>query len=572
MSKTVRRVPFILPLLAALVLAAVLVDPRGDFPLNDDWVYLKAVESLLETGQYTGHPYTAVTLMAHAYWGAAVSKVFGFGFTALRIAELALALIGAWAAARCAWDYGAAWGAALLCGMLVLFNPVYFNQSFTFMTDVPACAWITLAGLFYLKAFRENRAWPVAVGTVFGVLAFFTRQHGVFILGAFVATPVAMWVLWKRRLNWKMIGAFAAVLPVAAVLFLYMQANKEAGTIQDSWMARIFGLPIHHKIAFSIRYALLVSTYVGLILLPAAAARVLGVLKGEDRWTAIRWLATFGLAAMIAIGTSIWPHPTRLPSLPNVMHDTGLGPITLGVADGTAASSTPFALDLLWWAITAAATLSAAVLIVDILLRLAVPLIPWPGKRRDPDLAPPRAAETMFLLAWGVVYVASYMPFHPGTFDRYTIMTVVPWTILAAGFWTRDGEGRRLRGLSMAAATGLAGLIAVYAIAGTRDYMDWNRTAHDTAVRLVEERGADPLEIDAGYEYTGWMASDAYMERHETRDYQDRGPHGNWLEQNTYVLSFVPRDAFTETERVDYFSWLALGKREILVLRNDNAP
>lgn len=37
---------------AVLIVLIVLINPSGEFPLNDEWIYALAVQSILETGQY----------------------------------------------------------------------------------------------------------------------------------------------------------------------------------------------------------------------------------------------------------------------------------------------------------------------------------------------------------------------------------------------------------------------------------------------------------------------------------------------------------------------------------------
>src|SRR5262245_39140062 len=76
------------------VAAAVVVNPIGNFPLNDDWAYGFAVRNLVETGELRLSDWTATNLFAQVYWGAIFCFPFGFSFTALRLSTLSLGLIG----------------------------------------------------------------------------------------------------------------------------------------------------------------------------------------------------------------------------------------------------------------------------------------------------------------------------------------------------------------------------------------------------------------------------------------------------------------------------------------------
>ena len=70
----------------------VLVGPRHEFPVEDDWDYSKTVLNLLQTGEFHRLEVTQATVFFPALWGALSSSLFGFSFTTLRISTLVLAL------------------------------------------------------------------------------------------------------------------------------------------------------------------------------------------------------------------------------------------------------------------------------------------------------------------------------------------------------------------------------------------------------------------------------------------------------------------------------------------------
>ena len=86
-----------LALLGLWLAIAALVDPRGDFPLGDDWSYARPVQSLVEQGRLRFTEWTSMTLLAQVYWGALFCLPAGFSFTALRISTLVLGYLGIWA-------------------------------------------------------------------------------------------------------------------------------------------------------------------------------------------------------------------------------------------------------------------------------------------------------------------------------------------------------------------------------------------------------------------------------------------------------------------------------------------
>src|SRR5262249_41975781 len=135
------------------VLAAIAVNPVGDFPLNDDWAYGSAVRTLLEEGDLRFSDWTATNLIAQVLWGAMFCLPTGFSFTALRVSTLVLGLIGVVATYGLLREARAREGLSLFAALVLAFNPIYFSLSFTFMSDVPfvaiaaASSWLCTIGL-----------------------------------------------------------------------------------------------------------------------------------------------------------------------------------------------------------------------------------------------------------------------------------------------------------------------------------------------------------------------------------------------------------------------------------------
>ncbi|MCI5082860.1 MAG: hypothetical protein MRY78_14275, partial [Saprospiraceae bacterium] len=136
---------FSLPSLLWL-LSIFVISPIGNFPLNDDWAYAHSVFQLVEHGRFVLDDWPAMTLLTHILWGSLWCTIFGFSFTVLRIAVLFQAWLGAYIFYRILLDQlqwsrsSASLGAAVL-----LFHPMYYLLSFSFMTDVPFLLYLLAA-------------------------------------------------------------------------------------------------------------------------------------------------------------------------------------------------------------------------------------------------------------------------------------------------------------------------------------------------------------------------------------------------------------------------------------------
>jgi len=123
----------ILIIIAIWTVMVIVVNPLGNFPLNDDWVYGLAVKSILEKGDFSFPSPAHANLFFQAFWGALFCLPFGFSFTALRFSTLTLGLIGAIGTYLLLREVNANQKISLLGALLVVVNPLYFGLANSFM-------------------------------------------------------------------------------------------------------------------------------------------------------------------------------------------------------------------------------------------------------------------------------------------------------------------------------------------------------------------------------------------------------------------------------------------------------
>ena len=107
------------------ILAIFIVQPIGDFPLNDDWAYATDVKNLLQTGSFAPIGWTSMSLLSHVLWGALCCAIFGFSFEVLRFSTLFISLICLWNVYLIGRELGASRFVALLVAFTLGFNPIY---------------------------------------------------------------------------------------------------------------------------------------------------------------------------------------------------------------------------------------------------------------------------------------------------------------------------------------------------------------------------------------------------------------------------------------------------------------
>jgi hypothetical protein len=162
-----------------------LVNPIGNFPLDDDWAYGWTVKTLLETGRFQLSDWTATNLLPQALWGALFSLPFGFSFTALRFSTLVLGLFGIVATYGLFREARVGSKVSLLSTLVVALNPIYFGLSNSFTSDVPSFTLCILSVYFLVRGTRlSSKAWIIA-GLIFSFISILNRQSSLIILPAF---------------------------------------------------------------------------------------------------------------------------------------------------------------------------------------------------------------------------------------------------------------------------------------------------------------------------------------------------------------------------------------------------
>lgn len=446
----------------------------GNFPLNDDWAYARAAQSLLETGLIERTSWTWVPLISHSYFGAAVSLLASPPLEPVEVFRCVglgmgwLGVLGTYALCR---QVGGRPLISAIAAATVGLNPVYLNLSYTYMTDVPVaamCAW----SLFFLARALRTESWGFALaGAIVALLAALTRQTGMalplaFAAAVFVASPIPnrAWV--------------KALVGGAIVGFGYLTALEFAyGPEDPSTLFRVADMGLEQFPLFHLFKNSLVSlTYTGCFL---GAVIVLPGVRDLLRPRLVALLAAGFTVAGLALVVRL--HLEMPPGL-NVIYNLGLGPHWL---HGHAA--VPTGGTGVWWILTALGFAAAAVAGVRLVLGVGLQLREvW----RRPDW--------LLLLVFPAIFVFPHL-FRSPFFDRYLLPTLAPFAamLLVLPRWS----GRPGRGPVIAAAAVLAVFLA-YGTIGTRDYVERQRTGWAMLDELTRS-GVDPHRIDGGFEFNG---------------------------------------------------------------------
>src|SRR5438270_7742819 len=247
-----------------------LVNPIGDFPLNDDWVYAYGVRSIVQGGRFELPGTGAPDVIAQAYWGALFCMPFGFSFTALRFSTLTLGWAGLIAFYLLIQEVAGNRWLALLGGLALATNPIYFGLAHTFMTEVPFVSLVIIALWLFVRGLKRNASVPLLAGIVITLIAILVRQFALLLLLAFgVAYLVKNGVKWKTLAVAIIPLAFGAGVHVAYQHWMIVTGRKpyfELATLSD-----LIPIPFVTFILYSLRIPLSLP-YLGFFLAPIFAS------------------------------------------------------------------------------------------------------------------------------------------------------------------------------------------------------------------------------------------------------------------------------------------------------------
>ncbi len=532
--------PIIVLVQVALMLAA---DPRGNFPLNDDWAYTHSVRWLFDEHRIRLSDWIAMNLLPQTLMGGAAAAIAGYSFAALRhltqVVSIGVALLAfAWFETA-----GLRRRDALVATLVVMAWPGWNVLSNSYMTDLYAMLFALPAATLFLRAL-ERPAWrTLAAATALAVTGMLQRQVVIVLPAAFLVATLASTWPWRPRVLVR------AVLPLGLVFaaeFAYRSylvhgpGLPEAQTTTLGYYFVALGKLIGDAPGYREwvgRVMLEIPCYLGLFAAPWLAWVGFGA---DPRGRRPVLLAAAAIAvAMFAAG---WFPPWREN---NVIDAAGIGPYTLYDAIPRGLADLDRSPGIVWRVAAVAAAFGVAALARVIARQVAAVF------RR---VAPQRARDA-FILALVAGYLAPFMI--TGYIDRY-LLFVLPF-VLALAAPSQDAparSGRIGRAIALAWIAAAIGLAA----AATHDYFAWNRARWD-AIAAATHLGATPQTLDGGFEYNGYYGFET-----KPRTFGE-GKSWWWVKDDRYVVAFSPVAGFTPIAQFPVKRWLARTPATIYLLQ-----
>ncbi|MCC6315133.1 MAG: glycosyltransferase family 39 protein [Thermomicrobiales bacterium] len=563
-ARWAHRHGLIAAVLLLYALCAILLPTMTPAGVGDDWVYVRSVETLTQTGQVRVLDLAVITLLFQIAWGALFAALFGPGFGVLRVATVVMTLLGGWACYGVCRELGVTRERSALGAAAYLFNPLAFVLAYTFMSDPYFTALLVIALWATLRGLRPGDGRWLLAGGVVAASAFLVRQQGALIPPT-VLVGMALAGRW-RPTRAGSVNALRIAGPLALAMIGYygwLLLIRGAPEQQQQFSEAMIDAGFGQSLLLVARMGFISLMYVGLFALPLAAIALAAgwralIPRGRFGWVAIAaWVVALavGIAHFERLGLHPPPMP-RMPYVPQYLSPDGLGPTDLRGGR----------VWLVGWPALAVLT---AVCAASSLLWLA-PLARRLDSPRRPD---PAAAGALVIAAVLLGQAAGTIPpsFHFRNWivsvDRY-LLPLLPLA-LALGLWALRGASRGNR-----AAWLIVALLGCFAFAGTRDLLVFQGATWRLAQAAVDA-GTPLTQLDAGASWDGYHLYDYSVANH----IPTQTPHGPWwtdlfakATDSTFVVATTPQDGYVFVAGIEYSSWLHGGPQPLYLLRREESP
>ncbi|MFH1112853.1 MAG: glycosyltransferase family 39 protein [Pseudomonadota bacterium] len=509
------------------------VNPVGEFMINDDWSFIRALENLVFNGKMESTGWGPVgapagpALIAHLGWGRLFTYLFGHSVTTLRLSVITMGILGSLVLLELLRLSGAsAWTS--LWGVLTLVScPLFLLFCFSFMTDATFVSLAVFSVLLLHSGVEGKRYSLVAGGLLAALASILTRQIGV-VLPVGFALACLMHPRGRELGRAKMLAMTFGMAVIPWLVYEYTLGAIGSTPITEhqvvqSVAVRFNGQTLLDFLGLVGRRLLFALGYFALFVSPVVALRYREFLQ----YRPFRYFCA-ALAGGLAVFETLLVLGILDPPIylwRNTITDFGLGPTALKDTYVLGIKRTISMPTTLYYALVGWAALSLAgcfILTISSFTRMVRLL--RTGNASEISFL------TVFTLASGWMYLGliCICGFH----DRYLlplIMMGIVWIVCDAPRpeepFFRPGKVA-LAGIPLVA-------IAVFTVSSLHDFIALKRSQSMALNYLLQERRVDPCSIDGGFEFNGYHC---YSQSFRARP----GLSWWWVDRENFVLTLGP--------------------------------
>jgi hypothetical protein len=527
-------------LITIFLVSECVVNPTGNFPLNDDWAYAKSVETLSNKHVFDIGWWPAMSLLTHTLWGFIFIKIFGFSFFVLRLSILCLSLITILYVEKFIYQLVQSKLTALLGALCLFFNPLFFNLSNSYMTDVSFLSFFFFSIYHYHQFFLHAKRISLIWLTFFALATIFVRQLGLIIpLSLLVVNGVRFFLSKEKYLEF----IFAIVLCGICFLTLYIfERHYVPKLIDKAPYQGIFFSKTKSKISLDFKNLFMTFVYVttvfyyysGLFLFPILGFSALRIIKNFIRSKLIITVPLFLFFLFFLSKTHFW-YP-----IGNLIYNCGLGvELTFDVfllkINENHAEVNAF---------------TSILKLISIIGSLLFTLFLLSRLNSNLKITKEILLRHHFSI-WIIILFLSYsflISVSYGFFDRYSLL---PALLICIFFFKYINiKIHVLNSLFVA-------IFAYFSIFATKDYFNFHKANQDLANYLKIEKNIKPENINAGFEDFLWNLYDSTsIKKFESKSQE-------------YCISFGDAPNYHKIKEFNYQRYFPYRNEKLYILKKD---
>ena len=528
----IKRKKYLYFILAVFALVEVLINPVGDFPLNDDWAITITLSNLLKNGWFDSPNWGGGLMLPQLSIGTFIGYLFGTNFLYLRLINIIIAAVFLIIILRFSKN-----DVQGLLGMLILSNVLFLQSANNFMPDMIFSLLFVWSCLVLLDVIRNRLSFSIFI--VLSTLCLLQKQIGIsLVMSAIVST----WFYSNRDLLIKSTGLF--IVHVLIVVGFGYFSKIMPGFVGDAYS---FMIPRFFKamtfqdstaILKMAKYSLDYMLSLGFFLLPVCCLLFRSFLNKIDNRS---YLFVF-LAGVALLGLGVlWKYQLKgdvIPFSGNVLFNLGVGPVVL---TGTGQNIIPndFMLPNIVWIML---SLMSAVLFMTFAILLLDSL-------RNKTGSP----LPIVYLTSSIIYL------FPFTMVYGNVRYLLPIVLLTYYMIVTEYKGfLRLNKMSVVSPTVITLVVSVLLM---KTYFSFHGTRNDLYQDLLAQ-SVNKERIDAGFEINQYNF--VYINAWEESKYAGRFWH---VHDDEYILSFLPLPNYKVIHRKHYMNYLTQKRIPILINR-----
>ena len=171
--------------IAVYIITILLINPWGNFPVNDDFYYLNQIKAF-RLGILKKSALISPTFILQGYLGLIWSYIFGLSYVSLRVLTIIVSILCLIFLDKALLQLNVNKEIRALTLLLICFNPYFFASSLTFMTENYFLLLVLLSFYFFLKFISSDKNKYLLCSSIAGGLSIMVRQYGAVLPVAYL--------------------------------------------------------------------------------------------------------------------------------------------------------------------------------------------------------------------------------------------------------------------------------------------------------------------------------------------------------------------------------------------------